>query len=235
MSEAWAPPRYQVLPMPLTDQFKAKHGRAWTERAKLGVGNPLRGALLMIVVAAFFGFGVSMLVPPVWRGLIVGLFTLAGIAVAWTAYSNGKRIQADLAQRLQALQSACDAQLHIVDLNGPHRFVRHEHGVILLVPAGPQQIFFYPVSNCTDDPIEEEVYAALEAKQMPSRWSWSEIPGVPGQHSFEMIGAPIVPLMHPEFASVDEWGDFVDSLGEEFHGSGHILSRDFDSILEPAQ
>jgi hypothetical protein len=235
MSEAIPGSLYQVLPKPLTDEFKAKHARAWTEIAQPIIGNPLRNTLILIGSFSAFGFCLSLFLPPSWRVLLPGCMALGGAVAAWIAYSWSKQAKALLDERLHTLQSASEAQLHTVDLSGPHRFVTHEHGVILLVPAGPQQTFFYSVSNCTDDPVEDEVYAALERKQVPSRWSWSEIPGVPGPHSFEMQGPPIVPRMHPEFDSPDEWGDFVESLGEEFHGGGHILSRDFNALLEPAQ
>lgn len=221
--------------MPLSDESKAQLGSVWTERAKHAIGNPLRNTLILVGSLAAFGFCLSLFLSPAWRLYLPGCMALGGAVAAWIAYSWSKQAKAHLDEQLQALRSASHTQLHRLDLKGPHLFVPHEHGVIVLVPIAPQQTFCYDISNCADHPMDPAVFEALEANQVPSLWSWSEIPGVPGPHSFQMQGDPIAPSLHPEFESVEQWGTFVESLGEEFYGPTYILTRDFSALIEPTQ
>jgi hypothetical protein len=220
--------RYTVTTIVLPDEVKSRI----IDELKGDEANraPLRYALgfgsifgLLLSVSAWFLFRSPGAVA---IGAVIGLGL--GFPVYLTAKKSADQIAGLVAQAVKATH----CERHTLNLDGPHRFVFHEHGLLVLASLGPERTFFYDISNCSDDLLDEPVNKARKAGDLLSLWTWHKLDGTTGFHAFNMEGKPLVPSVREEFSDDQEFGEFVDLFGDEWMPDDFIAKLDFNDLLQ---
>jgi hypothetical protein len=164
-------PRYTrevITPEPALLEAVATRLQADSEK-ELGK-SPWLSALIVFGVFSLLGFGLSFLVSHPWlmRGFASGAGLLLGSVFLVKSRSSRHNLQSLIAD----LKSSTRAVRHTLDLSGPHRFVFHEHGLIILAPLAPGRTFVEDISSCSDHTMDAPVTTAYKAKCLKSRWGW---------------------------------------------------------------
>jgi hypothetical protein len=138
---------------------------------------------------------------------------------------SNKKIQTGIA----ALKTSTRAVRHTLDLSGPHRFVFHEHGILVLVPLAPGRTFCHDISNCVDDPWDPLIKKALETDTLKSRWIWYDIePDAGKSHRLQHLT-----LEGPALDVGEEYEDLepvAEIMGDELYPDDYVAKIDYDHL-----
>jgi hypothetical protein len=223
--------REVVTPAPaLLDAIAA----SWMADSEKELGtSPLLSALIVFGVFSFFGLVLSCFVPQRW--LMIGFTSGAGLLLGSVFFVKSRASRQNLQAMMNELKAATRAVRHTLDLSGPHRFVFHEHGLVVLARLAAGRTFVHDICSAADHPWDKPVNAAYEAKTLKSRWVWYDIDGPSGRKfealGFAMDGPPLVPVVREEFADPDELGAFVDLFGDEWLPDDYVAKLDFDNLI----
>jgi hypothetical protein len=223
--------RETVTPDPaLLDSIAA----SWIADSEKEIGkSPLLSGAIIFGFYAALGAGLGLFVDPQW--LMWVICGLGGLLTSGIVITKSRASYRDLLLHITDLKTATLAIRHTLDLSGPHRFVFHEHGLIVLAPLAPGRTFVHDISSCADHPWDDPVSAAYESKTLKSRWAWYDIVAPSGKKfealGFAMGGPPLVPVVRNDFANADELGAFVDLFGDEWLPQDYVAKLDFDQLI----
>jgi hypothetical protein len=227
-------PRYTrevITPDPALLDAVAARWQADSEK-ELGK-SPWLSALIVFGVFSLFGFGLSFLVSHPW--LMRGFTSGAGLLLGSVFLVKSRNSRNNMQSLVADLKSSTRAIRHTLDLSGPHRFVFHEHGLIILTPLAPGRTFVEDISSCSDHPMDAPVATAYNAKFLKSRWVWYNI-YAPSGKTFDAVGltmdgTPLEPVVRDDFADGDEFGAFIDLFGDEWLPDDHVAKIDYDQLM----
>ncbi len=223
--------RETITPEPaLLDSIVA----SWIADSEKELGkSPWLSALIVFAVFSLLGLVLSFFVSSPW--LMRGFTSGAGLLLGSVFFVKSRTSRRNLHAITTELKSATRAVRHTLDLSGPHRFVFHEHGLVVLAPLAPGLTFVHDIDSAVDHPWHKPVTAAYEAKTLKCRWVWYDIVGPSGKkfeaQGFAMDGPPLEPFVRDDFADADELGAFVDLFGDEWLPEDYVAKLDFDQLM----
>lgn len=214
----------------LLDAVAAK----WTAGMEKELGkNPALGGLILFAIFALPTYGLSHFVTE--KSLMIVFGCTAGAVLGGIFYFRSRKSRHALAATIAHLNTSTLAIRHILDLGGPHRFVFHEHGVLVLAPLAPGRTFCVDISNCSDHPLDPVVEEAYKAGTLRCRWTWYDIQPATGEtlpmQGFSMDGATLVPEVRDDFTDADELEAFIDFFGSEWLPEDCVAKIDYDQLL----
>jgi hypothetical protein len=220
-----------VTPDPaLLDSIAAR----WTAGVNKELGtSPVLTALVVFAVFALPIYGLSHFVAE--QNLMIAFGCTAGAALGGAFAYRSRKSRQTLAATIANLKTSTRAIRHTLDLSGPHRFVFHEHGLVVLAPLAPGRTFCEDISSCSDHPLDPVVEDAYQAKTLRSRWTWYDLLPVTGEpipmQGFSMDGAPLAPQVRDDFTEGEELGAFIDLFGDEWLPDDNVAKIDYDQLL----
>lgn len=182
--------------------------------------------IVATILLALFSFGFSE--------IYLILFFVISI-VFFKAVSKYKRVKKDTVLALKQEQigylNSELADYHKITFDRHYMLIPHEHGVMIIIPASINSVFYYDVSSVADDPLDPIMNNIIESNTLPTIWEWWTIDGIPYTLGFRMHGGSINPKLLKEFEDPDKFGDFYNFISEEVQENGYILNKKYEDIL----
>lgn len=231
-----AVPPYRATTEPLSDALRDRAAAAWRTAQRRETGTPLQNVVGLVVGMGALGGLIGLL--PMLGGkpyAIAAPFGLAAVGAALAALVVVRTRQAARAldAEVAALGAVGEVVRHELRLDGPHRFMPHDHGVVVLVRVDAARCVAFDISSVTDDPRHAPIEAALRANAVPRVWQWVETPdGV--QLDFTMTGETIVPVIGEEGWVLDDDGPFQQVI-DTLHDGTLVVALDFDAVVARAE
>jgi hypothetical protein len=231
-----AVPPYRATHEPLSDALRDRAAAAWRTAQRRETGTPLQNVVGLVVGIGGLGAVIGTL--PMLGGkpyAIAAPFGLTAVGAALSALVvvRTRHAARALDAEVAALGAVGEVVRHALCIDGAHRFMPHEHGVVVLVRLDAARCVAFDVSSVADDPRHEPIDEALRANAVPRIWQWVETPdGV--LLDFSMSGDPIVPVIGEEGWVLDDAGPFQQVI-DTLHDGSLVVALDFDAVVARAE
>lgn len=204
---------------------------AWSAAGSPG-GPPLvAGAILLAVslMLAIADLAFGLLEREDWIVFLLGavLIALPTVLLQERDRRRSRPAREATAGRLRAAADAGEVQRWEL-LRGPaHWILPHEHGTIVLSPAGPGRTLCLDLCSVSDDPRHEAWLAPGRIHR--ARWRWTTTPDGETLLSFEADGDPL-PQNDAEALGLgtEDAMEIFEALGSP--GDGDLIERDFAEV-----
>lgn len=230
-----ATPRYTTAARVLDDAAVTRAAARWRADHEREIGSPLVNAIGLIVGMGVIGAGIGAL--PMLGGEPYAAAAPLGLAAFGALLSllvlrRARQSSAAIQTRAAALRSAPPSTEVTLRLDGPHRFVPHEHGILVLVPLDATRCVVLDLLSIADDPRHAPVEAALADKAVPREWRWVETADG-AILDFGMSGPAITPTIGEEGWELDDDATLA-RVTEAMPDRGHIAELDFAALVARA-
>lgn len=229
---------YTTHPTPLPDDLRAELEARLARRVAGPARSALAGTMLFLAILAVTTpcFALALWVEaPARRGaiaLVLGGVLVVGWAIFLLLFIAGRRRDARAvaaeAAAIRADLAAGELLAHELVFDGPQLFAEHEHGVMVLSPAGPGRTLYLDLSSVADDSRWD---ALGKAAQVPRTWRWLTSRDGQGHYRFAATGEPFTPeRLEVRLGGYDPElpGDLFEQLGSP--GDGEVIERDFGDV-----
>jgi hypothetical protein len=197
-----------------------------------------QGPLLGIALVLAIVVGAMVIVDLAFRIFDRGNWITFGIGAALVLAIVGlpqirslrrqQRLMADMASGIDVLAAAPIIKRYDLEFGVDHWFIEHEHGVIVVTPAGPDTTLYLDLSSVADDVRYDDWLR--RGRIFRSRWTWFE-GGPLGYFDFRTEGEAFTPRW-----ARDAKGKFDDELGGDVFefldspGDGDVVARPFAEV-----
>lgn len=213
--------------------------RGAAAQAKAGRGHALLRGLLAIAPVLLIVYGAIGLLdlafgiigPAHWFVLVLGSAILL-LPMLLMQSREARDAEAAMASEAGAQRRAADTGQvlrHDLRRDGRHWFVAHEHGVMMVCPAGKGRTLFLDLSSVADDSRFEEWYAP--GRIHAACWTWFTAPDGRAPLGFATSGEVLPPSAFEAAAGRYDPEDGValfEFLGSP--GDGDVLRRPFAKV-----
>lgn len=217
-------PRYTTGPVRLATADVDRTAARWRADFRREIGSPAVNAAGLMGGMTAIGAVIGGL--PMLGGKSYAMqapLALGGVG-ALLVVRRVRTGMAELEARIAALRTAPDATEHRLSLAGPHRFLPHDHGILVIVPLNDAQCVVLDLSSVSDDPLHAPVQQALATGTVPATWRWVE--SADGQVTeFVMEGPPVAAVTGDE-----GWDGAVVERVMEAKGDGYIVGVPFSAF-----